>query len=369
MTTRQRTFLYITCANQEQFTGGSQCARRNLESLRDIVGKDHVTEYIIWPTMGKRIWTEKLGRLRDVLKLLGGGLTTPDIHRILRLMRQQTFTDVFIDSSALGVLARIIRRRHPDVSISVFFHNVEYDYMRSTILRSHDYKHLFWIASARYNEQHACKNADRIISLNQADQERIQQLYHRSSVAIPITMRDDYHDLDPAETRSPSAIPQALFVGSYFPGNVQGLKMFCQDILPHLDIHLTIVGSGMEQLRNDLTLTSQITLLGKVPDLQPCYEAADLVVLPIISGGGMKVKTAEALKYGKYIIGTPEALEGYEVSPETAAICRTLADYRQALAHFMERHPFRYHPHARQTFTQHYSYDVSLNLFRTCLQP
>lgn len=37
------------------------------------------------------------------------------------------------------------------------------------------------------------------------------------------------------------------------------------------------------------------------------------MVMPIFSGSGMKVKTAEALMYGKFLIGTKEAFEGYEI--------------------------------------------------------
>jgi len=37
------------------------------------------------------------------------------------------------------------------------------------------------------------------------------------------------------------------------------------------------------------------------------------VILPIISGSGMKTKTAEALMYGKSIIGIKEAFEGYKM--------------------------------------------------------
>lgn len=36
-------------------------------------------------------------------------------------------------------------------------------------------------------------------------------------------------------------------------------------------------------------------------------------MLPILSGGEMKVKTAEAMMHGKKIYGTKEALTGYDI--------------------------------------------------------
>jgi glycosyltransferase involved in cell wall biosynthesis len=63
-----------------------------------------------------------------------------------------------------------------------------------------------------------------------------------------------------------------------------------------------------------------------VEDLADLYRRADFVVAPIFSGGGMKVKTAEALSYGKTVVGTPEALRGYEVTEGREAFIRKDAD-------------------------------------------
>ena len=56
----------------------------------------------------------------------------------------------------------------------------------------------------------------------------------------------------------------------------------------------------------------KLNIIGTVDDLSQVYNEADVVVLPIISGAGMKVKTAEALMYGKRVLGTKEALVGYD---------------------------------------------------------
>jgi glycosyltransferase involved in cell wall biosynthesis len=201
--------------------------------------------------------------------------------------------------------------------------------------------------------------------LNEKDAKRLQLLYGRKADAIiPITMKDDY--TTPSQVQSiVTKGKEALFVGSYFFGNTQGLKWFCNDILPHTDAHLTIVGSGMDAFVNDITVTSQITIHSNVPDLTPYYEAADFVVLPITTGGGMKVKTAEALKYGKYIIGTCEALEGYNVNDSIATICNCTNDFIQAISRFVPGQKFI--PAARNLFQEQYSYQASLERFKNIL--
>ena len=68
----------------------------------------------------------------------------------------------------------------------------------------------------------------------------------------------------------------------------------------------------MENYRAEFEKYSdKVHTIGTVSSLKEWYVDADLVVAPIFEGGGMKVKTAEALSYGKHFIGCTESLEGY----------------------------------------------------------
>lgn len=362
-----RKILYVTFANEEAATGGGQCAGRNLESLQQLVGKDRVVTYILYPQKGSRTFTQRLQRLMGVIKGYMGGLTDEHIRNIMRILSESTFTDVFIDSSQLGILARLIRSRFGDIRICTFFHNIEQDYMRSVTVESGDNAHAFWIRGARINEKDACRYSDSVIVLNAKDSSRLAELYSRKADAlIPITMKDNYCDMpDDKLVSCETGTKEAFFLGSYFPGNVKGLKWFCEEVLPEADIHLTIAGSGMDAFADDIQITDKISLFSFVDNLTSLYEKADFVLLPIISGGGMKVKTAESLKYGKYLIATPEAVEGYEVTPDIAAICRTKEDFLREIRNFSR--PYKYNKASRDLFTRHHSFDASLDIFRKLL--
>lgn len=363
-----RKFLYVTFANEESATGGGQCAGRNLESLLFLLGMDNVVDYIIQPQKGKRSFTERISRISGILKGYMGGLTDEHIHRIMGMLDHGSFTDVFIDSSQLGNLAGIIRSRHKDIRIFTFFHNIEQDYMRSVTVESGDRLHAFWIYGAMVNERNACRYSDAVIALNKKDSQRLEEVYLRKADAvIPITMKDNYHEMpdDGLVRCSDGKTKEAFFLGSYFPGNVKGLKWFCDEILPEVDIHLTIAGSGMDALANDINITDKVTLHSFVDDLTSIYEAADFVLLPIISGGGMKVKTAESLKYGKYLIGTPEAFEGYDINDEVASVCRTKREFIESIAAFNNQ--YKYNPASRELFRRNHSFEASLDTFRTIL--
>lgn len=363
-----RKFLYVTFANEESATGGGQCAGRNLESLQMLFGKENVVEYILYPQKGKRTFMERISRFLGVLKGYMGGLTDEHISRLVAILSEGTFSDVFIDSSQLGNLAKIIRHRFEKIRIYTFFHNIEQDYMRSVTIESGDYAHAFWIRGAKINEKDACRYSNSVIALNNKDAERLAKLYSRKADAVvPITMKDNYHDMPMEQMQkcSERSTKEAFFLGSYFAGNVKGLKWFCEEVLPDVDVHLTIAGSGMDAFANDVTLTDKITLYSFVDDLTALYESADFVLLPIISGGGMKVKTAESLKYGKYLIGTPEAFEGYDINDGIAAVCRSKQEFVQKISEFNQ--PYRYNAASRELFKTKYSFDVSLEIFRNIL--
>ena len=77
------------------------------------------------------------------------------------------------------------------------------------------------------------------------------------------------------------------------------------------------------------------------------------------------MKTAETLKYGKYIIGTKESLEGYDVTPEIATVCNTAAAFIEAIGSYQR--PFKFNPPSRQLFRQKYSYDAVISSYANLL--
>lgn len=355
--------LYVTFANNQAYSGGDQCSRRNLEALQVVAGADNVAAYIIKADNGRRGGKEVLDRMFGIAKGYFGGLTDSHLKQILSLLAEGQFTDLFIDNSQLGLLAKYAKEQWPSLKVTTFFHNIELDFVKSNVYGCHDYIHFFWIPLARRNEAAACGYADNIIVLNNKDKARLKACYGRQAEAvIPITLKDS--GASPAAKSGKVSSDDKLnmlFVGSYFFGNTKGLKWFCEDILPHTDAHLTIVGAGMDAFANDIAVTKQITIHSNVPDLAEYYEQADMVVLPITTGGGMKVKTAEALMYGKYIVGTPQSLEGYQITDDIAKVCTSAEDFIKAINGCQERP--RFNPPSRQLFETKYSFETALEEF------
>lgn len=130
---------------------------------------------------------------------------------------------------------------------------------------------------------------------------------------MPISFTDTF---DEKKIRTqPNQRLELLFVGSLFQPNVEGLKWFIDEVMPRLDKEkytLKIIGKNLETKRRELE-HENVEVIGTVDNLDEYYFRADAVVIPIFYGDGMKVKTAEAMMYGKMIFATDEALEGYDV--------------------------------------------------------
>jgi glycosyltransferase involved in cell wall biosynthesis len=109
-----------------------------------------------------------------------------------------------------------------------------------------------------------------------------------------------------------------LFVGNFVHApNGVGARALVDTIMPavrrtHPEARLTIVGphppADLAALQDRLTMVT-----GEVSDLRPYLDGAAVVVAPLWTGGGMRVKVLEALAAGKATVATPLAAEGLDV--------------------------------------------------------
>lgn len=355
--------ILIICTSTSSDNGGYQCIERNIDSIIDIYGKSNTEVFRI---KGKKISVKKLSnglisRLKEIVKGYYGGLDWKQENKIIQYIKNKQITTLYIDGSFYGRLAKVIKSKYSTIKIVTFFHNCEFEYSINALRANKNYLSFYNPLLAFYNEWAACKYSDEIIVLNNRDKEALTKHYGRSQCfIIPITFKPWYtpQNID-KETITPL---KALFVGSYFYGNIEGLKWFCKYILPNVNINLTIVGSGMDKLLSEIPSSNKLNIHGKVPELVEYYENADFVILPILSGGGMKVKTAEALMFGKYIVGTPEAFTGYEINNSVATVCSSAQEFINTLNILSLK--MKYNKGSRELFEKNYSYNNSLEIFK-----
>jgi FkbM family methyltransferase len=158
-----------------------------------------------------------------------------------------------------------------------------------------------------------------------------------------------------------------LFVGSAHPPNVDG---FWQMLAPSLaflrpDEKIVVAGSVGHILRQHRTYAawpgineSRLALLGEIEhaDLVGLIGGAAAILLPITTGGGSNLKTAEAIYSGKPVLATPHALRGYGDASHwpTVTVAADADTFRRSLRDLLDRPsapPPAEHAHLREEVT------------------
>lgn len=104
-----------------------------------------------------------------------------------------------------------------------------------------------------------------------------------------------------------------------YPPNAEAAAWFADKVFSilcksHKNVNLYIVGKNPLDFVVDLQKSNEhIHVTGTVPEVASYYEKADVVVVPLFHGGGVKVKLLEALGYGKLVISTSKGLEGTDL--------------------------------------------------------
>jgi len=88
------------------------------------------------------------------------------------------------------------------------------------------------------------------------------------------------------------------------------LKKYGHQLITH-SIELHIAGISSEKMGNS---SGSVKILGKIENLSSFYSSIDAVVVPIVFGGGIKVKAVEAFAENLPVFGTDEVALGF--SPE-----------------------------------------------------
>lgn len=344
-------------------TGGHQCTQRNYLSLVRIYGSENILVINIRDRFKDISVKDKLLKwVRLIIFCYYDGMTQRLLKKILKYNSEDnTF---FFDGSLYGSVAKRIKRKKTKVKIITFFHNVEADFLKTkrTFKLWRYIKYLLVVK----NEKHACSYSDIIIALNKRDAILLENKYKCSvDRIIPISLIDIYNTdrENRLECLTHNKKIQALFIGSNFPPNINGISWFVNNVLPKVQIKLRIIGKGMGILIDKFN-DSNIEIIDFVEDLSFYIKEADFIVLPIFEGSGMKVKTCEALMFGKNIIGTSEAFCGYDIDFHgVGAICNTKMEFIEAINDFTINPRPKFNEYSRYIYLEKYSFDQTLKDF------
>lgn len=110
--------------------------------------------------------------------------------------------------------------------------------------------------------------------------------------------------------------------------NAAGLEWFQREIVPRLPkgLRIAVAGKGAEGI-----VQSPVLALGFVPDALAFLESCAVIAIPSTSGGGIQVKTLDAIATGRPVVATSIALRGIDDAPSSVRAADTAEDFVYAL--------------------------------------
>lgn len=348
-------FISTNCSDNG---GGAVITKRNLDVLKEIAGTNNVLVITI---------EKQKTKLSDVVdrctKHYVVGLNSSLVKKIIQISKD--FDIIWIDGSFWGRLAKELKHNGYQGRIITFFHNVEKYFRKRNFFQTLMYP--LYNRPIIKSEIEGIVYSDNLIALTKRDANYIKKIKSNSSITIlPSSIKDSFiSDKETQKNSSEKSLLKLLFVGSYFYANVNGLTWFIKNVIPKINVELTIVGSNMDRL--PFHSIKNIHIYGFVPDLGVFYRNCDAIISPIFEGSGMKTKTTEALMWGKYIIGSHEAFVGFTIPQGLYKECNTVDEFINGINMLSNNKPPKFIKEVRDLYLKKYSFNNSVDIIKRML--
>lgn len=223
-------------------------------------------------------------------------------------------------------------------------HNVEYDRLKAQVPE---------LSPSQYNNLKAieidlCNRADAVVCVSGNDRQKLAEdgvhpdLLHTVPHGVDLAQFDSATIEDARHRYNiPPECPLLVYHGTYsYPPNREALQIFADILLPGLeasglDCHLLAVGKEPPASSPH----SRIHITGSVESLAPWLKAADFSVVPLVHGGGTRMKIIDCFAAKLPVISTSKGIEGIPVVPGKQAL--VLDDWDEIIAAILDlwKHP------------------------------
>lgn len=248
-------------------------------------------------------------------------VNTAFAERLIDILYSKRFDIVQFEGLYLAPYIDIIRKIS-QAKIVLRAHNVEHEiWERNSTLEKNVFKRIYLKTLSKRlkkTELIAIFKVDGLIPITERDEEQFKQLgYAKMSITIPFGIKSKNYQIVPINTKKMSI----GYIGAldWFP-NREGLVWFLQEVwskvrdqFPEIIFHIAGRNANME-LKRIMYFTPGVQFHGEVDSAQVFIQNHPLMVVPLFSGSGMRVKIIEGMLLQRAMIVTTIAAEGIDVS-------------------------------------------------------
>jgi sugar transferase (PEP-CTERM/EpsH1 system associated) len=243
----------------------------------------------------------------------------PKASRKLReLLSEQTYDVMICD---FLVTAGLIPWDTPCPKV-LFTHNVEaqiwqrhYQVAKNPVWKAVSWREYFMMD--RF-ERFYLRRAEVVLAVSENDRAMFSRFINPSKLAVIQTGVDVDYFRPIADAEEPNSL---VFTGSMdWLANEDGVAYFMREILPRIrqeapGTNLAIVGRKPSARLRDLAAQMEgVHVTGTVEDIRPYIGKGSVYVVPLLVGGGTRIKIFEAMAMGKAVVSTSIGAEGLPVT-------------------------------------------------------
>jgi polysaccharide biosynthesis protein PslH len=257
---------------------------------------------------------------------------------LIGLLRRNEYDIVQLEGSYMSLYSATIRQ-HSKARLVLRSHNVEHQIWERLGKDVKSIPHRKYIRNLsakikRFEQQHL-HDYDGIAAITAEDGD----FYRRSGFLQPVTTINGAVDLERFPSPDFDFRPQVCFLGSleWLP-NVEGLTWLLKEIWPqvherHPEATLHIAGKqGPRPVQELLPKPPGVVHHGQVPDAPAFLAGQHIFLVPLHSGGGMRMKIVEAMGAGLCVLSTKVGAEGIAYTDgQDIRIADTTAEWVMAL--------------------------------------
>ena len=211
----------------------------------------------------------------------------------------------------------------PHIRIILDEHNIEHELLQRSYQAGHGLvrRGFNWMEYRRLKPQEIARlrHADLVLVTSEREQRLLNGMLPGKNVrVVPNGVDVEAFAPDAAIPETPGRL---IFTASfdYYP-NVQGALHFAETIWPRIrdarpDATWHLVGRNPPPEIQRLGTFPGVTVTGSVPKVQPHLAAAQIAIVPLLTGAGTRLKILEAMAMRRAVVSTALGCEGLACIP------------------------------------------------------
>jgi polysaccharide biosynthesis protein PslH len=242
-------------------------------------------------------------------------------QKLIQLLKSEQFDIIQLETIYMAPYISTIRN-YSNAKIVLRLHNIEHKIWERLVLNEQNIIKKIVLkkltSALKKYEVTQLSKSDGFLAISNVDYHFFNSILPNiKGLTIPFGINLDEYPIE--EVYIPSEEPTLFHIGSmdWLP-NIEGIEWFLNEVWPLIlqqypNLGFFIAGKNIPEsfqcYKND-----QVTIVGEVKDAKKFILDHDIMIVPLLSGSGIRIKIIEAMALGKTIITTSIGAEGLDIS-------------------------------------------------------